>query len=261
VDVALWDLKGRLLQQPLAALLGRVRTGVPVYASGGFTSLSLAELRHHVERYTERGMRAVKIKVGREPSADPARAHAARAALGDEGELFVDANGAYDRQQALELAERFAEARVTWFEEPVSSDDLRGLRWLRRRVPAGMEITAGEYESDLFEFRRMLEADAVDVLMPDATRCGGISGFLEVGALCAAHGVPMSAHTAPAVHVHPCCALRMVRHLEWFHDHARIERMLFDGMGEPVDGVLYPDMTRPGIGIEFKWRDAARYAA
>lgn len=261
VDVALWDLKARLLQIPVALLLGRVRDGVPVYASGGFTSMSIPELRDDIEHYVARGMRAVKIKVGREPDKDPDRVHAARAALGPSRELFVDANGAYRRQQALALAVRFAEANVTWFEEPVSSDDLRGLRWLRRRMPPGMEIAAGEYGGDPVYFRRMLEADAVDVLMPDATRCGGITGFLEAGALCAAFGVPMSAHTAPALHLHACCAVRAVRHLEWFHDHARIERMLFDGLAEPVDSVLYPDLGRPGIGIEFKWRDAARYAA
>jgi L-alanine-DL-glutamate epimerase-like enolase superfamily enzyme len=106
----------------------------------------------------------------------------------------------------------------------------------------------------------MLEAGAVDVLQADATRCGGYTGFLRAAALADAHAVPLSAHTAPAVHVHPCCALAGVRHLEWFHDHVRIERLLFDGAIEPVDGALRPALDRPGLGLELKRRDGERYA-
>jgi L-alanine-DL-glutamate epimerase-like enolase superfamily enzyme len=186
---------------------------------------------------------------------------AARDAIGPGTELFVDANGAYGRKQALAHAEAFADARVTWFEEPVSSDDLEGLRLLRDRAPAGMDIAAGEYGYDLYYFRRMIEAGAVDVLQADATRCAGITGFLQVGALCDAYNIPLSSHTASALHVHPCCAVGRVRHLEHFHDHERIERLLFDGVSEPVNGVMRPDLSRPGFGFVFKRADATRYAA
>ena len=123
------------------------------------------------------------MKIGRHPAEDVDRVRAAREAIGPACELFVDANGAYSRKQALGQAERFAELGVTWFEEPVSSDDLDGLRLLRDRGPAGMDIAAGEYGYDLPYFRRMLEAGAVDVLQADASRCAGITGFLRVGAL------------------------------------------------------------------------------
>jgi L-alanine-DL-glutamate epimerase-like enolase superfamily enzyme len=175
--------------------------------------------------------------------------------------LFVDANGAYTPTQALVYADAFAEARVTWFEEPVSSDDLDGLRFVRDRVPFGMDVAAGEYGYDLYYFRRMAEAGAVDVLQADATRCAGITGFLQVGALCDAYNLPLSSHTASALHVHPCCAVSRVRHLEHFHDHERIERMLFDGLPELVNGTLRPDLSRLGFGIELKRADASRYAA
>ena len=186
---------------------------------------------------------------------------AAREAIGSSAQLFVDANGAYSRKQALAMAGEFAGLGVSWFEEPVSSDDLEGLRLLRDRAPAGMDVAAGEYGYDLPYFRRMLEAGAVDVLQADATRCGGITGFLRVGALCEARSLPLSAHCAPSLHAHAACSLPNFRHLEYFHDHDRIEHMLFDGALTPVGGALRPDLSRPGLGLEFKRKDAARYAA
>ncbi len=261
VDAALWDLKARLLNVPLAMLLGTARQAVPVYASGGFTSYSLEQLQRQLAGWAARGITRMKIKVGRHPAEDDDRVRKAREAIGSHAELFVDANGAYSRTEALTHAEAFAESGVTWFEEPVSSDDLEGLRALRDRAPSGMDITAGEYGYDLYYFRRMLDAGAVDVLQADATRCAGITGFLQVGALCDAHNMPLSSHTASALHVHPCCALGRVRHLEHFYDHERIERMLFDGAVEPVAGMLRPDLSRPGLGLELKRADANRYAA
>jgi L-alanine-DL-glutamate epimerase-like enolase superfamily enzyme len=257
VDVALWDLKARLLGLPLATLLGAVHERVPVYGSGGFTSYTAERLEHQLAGWVEAGIGAVKMKVGSDPDADPARVRAVRAAIGD-AELFVDANGAYARKQALAQAEAFAAEGVTWFEEPVSSDDLEGLRWLRDRLPAGMEVAAGEYGFEPAYFERM--APAVDVLQADATRCGGITGLLSVAAICQARGLELSAHCAPQVHAHACCAIGPLRHLEYFHDHARIERMLFDGTLVPAGGALRPDAQRPGLGIELRAADAEAFA-
>ncbi|MGQ0815001.1 MAG: enolase C-terminal domain-like protein [Gemmatimonadota bacterium] len=260
VDVALWDLKARLLGVPLATLLGQVRDHVPVYGSGGFTSYSIPELQAQLEGWISRGISRVKMKVGRQTARDLERVRAARTAIGADAELFVDANGAYTRKEALRFAEQFACEGVSWFEEPVPSDDLEGLRLLRDRAPAGMDIAAGEYGYDPPYFRRMLEAGAVDVLQADATRCSGITGFLAAGALCDSHYVPLSAHTAPALHVAACCALRRVVHVEYFHDHARIEAMLFEGAPVPLAGELGPDLSRPGLGLELKAADAQKYA-
>ncbi len=261
VDIALWDLKARLLGVSLGVLLGRVRDRVPLYGSGGFTSYSIDELREQLGGWARAGIGAVKMKVGRDASADIERVREARGAIGDGVQLFVDSNGAYSRKQALAQANEFAREGVRWFEEPVSSDDLSGLRLLRNRAPAGMDIAAGEYGFDSMYFRRMLGAGAVDVLQADATRCGGISGFIDAGTLCDAWGLPLSAHTAPSVHAHVCCAVGRLRHLEYFHDHVRIERMLFDGVPEPIKGHLCPDLTRPGLGLTFRASDAARYGA
>jgi L-alanine-DL-glutamate epimerase-like enolase superfamily enzyme len=148
---------------------------------------------------------------------------------------------------------------VVWFEEPVSSDDLDGLRLLRDRVPAGMDIAAGEYCFDAFSFRRMLDAGAVDVLQVDATRCAGVTGFLRAAALCEATPLPLSAHTAPTLHGHLCTCVSPAVHAEYFHDHARIEQLLFDGALVPDDGSLVPDANRAGLGLELRRTEAAPY--
>jgi L-alanine-DL-glutamate epimerase-like enolase superfamily enzyme len=261
VDVALWDLKAKLLGLPLARLLGMVRLTVPIYGSGGFTNYDDARLGAQLAGWVERdGCRWVKMKIGSDPGRDPARIAAARKAIG-QAALFVDANGALSRKAALRLADLCAGSGVTWFEEPVSSDDLAGLRLLRDRVPAPVEIAAGEYAYNLDDVRRMLEAGAVDVQQADASRCGGISGFLAVGALCAAHHIDLSGHCAPSLHLHAACAIPHLRHLEYFHDHVRLESMLFDGAAIAKDGVIVPDLGRAGLGLVLKAADAARFAA
>jgi L-alanine-DL-glutamate epimerase-like enolase superfamily enzyme len=262
VDVALWDLKARLLGLPLCKLLGMAHDRVPIYGSGGFTAYSLQRLSEQLAGWVQRGIPRVKMKVGSSPEDDPGRVRAAREAIGPNAELFVDANGAYSRKQALSLSERFrSDAEVSWFEEPVSSDDLEGLRLLRDRAPAGVAIAAGEYGYDVPYFRRMLDGGAVDVLQADVTRCAGITELLRVGALCRSHGVPLSLHCGPAIHLHPGLALGQLVHLEYFHDHVRIEQLLFDGIVPPREGALFPDLERVGMGLQLKRADAERYAA
>jgi L-alanine-DL-glutamate epimerase-like enolase superfamily enzyme len=262
VDVALWDLKARLLGLPLCKLLGMAHARVPVYGSGGFTSYSMRRLADQLGGWASQGIGRVKMKVGSSPDTDPSRVRAAREAIGPNTDLFVDANGAYARKQALSLAVRFREdAGVSWFEEPVSSDDLDGLRLLRDNGPEGMAIAAGEYGYDLPYFERMLDAGAVDVLQADVTRCAGITELLRVDAVCRARSMPLSLHCGPAIHLHPGLALEQLVHLEYFHDHVRIEQLLFDGVVAPRDGALQPDLDRPGIGLELKRADAERYGA
>lgn len=259
IDCALWDLKARLLGLPLVTLLGAIRDAVPIYGSGGFTTYEDARLRHQLSGWVERdGCRWVKIKVGSEPERDPHRVQVARDAIGAAG-LFVDANGALAPQAALAFAQQCARYGISWFEEPVSSDDPDGLRLVREGVPNGIEIAAGEYGFTLDDFRSLISGKAVDVLQADVTRCGGISGFLQAADLCDAFHVPLSAHCAPAQHLHVACAAPRLRHQEWFHDHVRIESMLFDGAPVPRDGVIQPDLARAGCGLAFKFSDAAPY--
>jgi L-alanine-DL-glutamate epimerase-like enolase superfamily enzyme len=260
VDVALWDLKAKLLGVCLADALPRAHASVPIYGSGGFTSYDDERLGKQLSGWVEQGIPRVKIKVGRDPDADPHRLDVAREAIGDETELMVDANGAFDRKSALAWAQRYADGfGVSYFEEPVSSEDREGLRMLRDRGPAGMAIAAGEYEWGLCGLREL--SGCVDVLQADVTRCGGITNLLRADGIAAAAQLPFSAHCAPALSAHACCAMHSLRHLEYFHDHVRLERMLFDGCLEPAGGELTPDRTRPGFGLELKRADAERFAA
>jgi L-alanine-DL-glutamate epimerase-like enolase superfamily enzyme len=259
MDVALWDLKARILKVPLVKLLGAVREKIPVYGSGGFTSYTDKQLRSQFEKWTGEGISMVKMKIGSEAGADEGRVRSARRAIGKKAELFVDANGAYSQKQALALAESFAEENVSWFEEPVSSDNLEGLNFIREHLPVGMELSAGEYNYDLIQARRMLEAKAVDVLQADATRCG-VTGFLQMAELGDAFETPLSSHTAPSIHAHLCCAAPRARHAEYFHDHVRIEQMFFEGATtRHKKGFLQPDLSQPGLGLEFKPQAAAKF--
>jgi L-alanine-DL-glutamate epimerase-like enolase superfamily enzyme len=244
VDVALWDLKARLLGVP--------RASVPVYGSGGFTTYSDEQLTRQLRGWAvDEDISRVKIKIGQDHGSsvmrDRDRIRLARDVVGPDAELYVDANGAYGAKQAVRLMRDVADAQVTWFEEPVSSDDLAGLRSVRRAVDA--DVAAGEYGGDVTYFRRMCAADADDCLQADATRCGGYTEWLRVAAVAAAHHLELSAHCAPHLHAPVAAAIPNLRHVEWFHDHVRVERLIFDGTLDPHGGVLCPNAQRIGHGL------------
>lgn len=259
VDVALWDLKARLLGVPLAGALPRFHDRVPIYGSGGFCSYSDERLQQQMQTWVDMDIPRLKIKVAREPERDPERIRAVREVIGDRA-LFVDANGAYQRKQALEWAHRFHdEWGITYLEEPVSSEDLAGLRLLRDQGPPGLAIAAGEYSWNLFYSNGLIEGGCVDIIQADVTRVGGITEMLRVDGLAKARSMPSSAHCAPAISAHVCCAMETIEHIEYFHDHVRVEKLLFDGTLDPHEGLLEPDASRPGLGLELKREDAAQY--
>ncbi|TNC05502.1 mandelate racemase [Methylobacterium terricola] len=261
LDTALWDLKARLLGLPLATLFGRVREHAEIYGSGGFTTYDDRQLCEQLEAFVARdGCRAVKMKIGSEPARDPARMAVVKGVIGD-AELFIDANGAFTPKRALTMARAAEPFGVTWFEEPVTSDDPQGMALVRAAAPAGLEIAAGEYAYTLDDLQRLIRTGAVDVAQADVTRCGGYSGFLKMAALCEAAHLDLSGHCAPTLHLPVAVAAPRFRHLEWFHDHVRIEQMLFDGAPVPRDGAIAPDLTRPGHGLTLKTKAADAYAA
>jgi L-alanine-DL-glutamate epimerase-like enolase superfamily enzyme len=261
VDNALWDLKARLHEMSLVDLLGPAHESVPAYGSGGFTSYDDNALAAQLGGWVEQGIPRVKLKIGRRPGDDRHRLEVARKAVGDGTALYADANGAYGVSQAVEWSHVLrGEFGVEWFEEPVSSDDLAGLRAVRERRPGGLDVTAGEYLPNPWSARAMLDAHAVDCLQLDVTRCLGITGFLDAAAVAAAYQIDVSAHCAPQQSMHACAAVTMLRHLEWFHDHTRIESMLFDGAVEPSDGgLLRPRRDAAGNGLSLRRSDAERF--
>ena len=261
----LWDLTGARAGPAAGKLLGMARACVPVYGSGGFTAYPAQRLSEQLGAWVEQGIPRVKIKVGSEPDKDPARVLLAREVIGPRAELFVDANGAYTRKQALGLAERFRDqAQVSWFEEPVSSNDLlEGLRLLRDRVrrPGWRDRSRANTATTRSTSSGCSTPERSTFSRPTSPAAPASPSFLRVGALCRAHGVPLSLHCGPSIHLHPATALENFAHLEYFHDHVRIEDMLFDGVVDPVEGALAPDLDRPGIGLELKRGEAERYAA
>lgn len=262
VDTALWDLKARLLELPVCRLLGIAHDEVPIYGSGGFTTYddatTTAQLATWVDDWS---IPRAKIKIGQswgtDPDRDLARVALARRVVGD-AELYVDANGGYSIKQAVRLGQTMAgDYDVRWFEEPVSSDDLTGLALVRDRF-AG-DVAAGEYGYTLDYFAKMLAAGAVDCLQADVTRCGGYSVWRQVAALADARHLQISGHCAPNLHAHVAASVPNLRHLEYFHDHHRIETMLFDGTLPPDGGAMTPDRSRPGHGLALREADAASY--
>jgi L-alanine-DL-glutamate epimerase-like enolase superfamily enzyme len=262
LDVALWDLKAKLLETPLVRLLGAARPLVPVYGSGGFTTYddetTAAQLRHWVDGL---GIPRVKIKIGEScgtaPARDLHRVALARRVIGAGTELYVDANGGYTAKQAVRMERRMRDHDVRWFEEPVSSDDLAGLRLVRERAAA--DVTAGEYGTDLAYFTRMCAAGAVDCLQIDASRCGGYTGWFGAAAIASGHNLQVSAHCAPNLHAPVAAATPNLRHVEWFHDHARIETELLEGAAVPEGGALRSARDAPGHGLALRPAAAERY--
>lgn len=256
VDVALWDLKARLMEQPLTTLLGRTRDTVPIYGSGGFTTMTDEELDSQIEQWHGYGCRAMKIKIaeswGTCEDRDIARVRQLADAAGG-AEIMVDANGGYSTAQARRIGAALDELGVVWFEEPVSSDDLQGLASVRSAVRCA--VAAGEYASDVYDAEHL--CGVVDCLQLDATRCGGYTGFRRGAAVAAAHNMPVSAHCAPALHAPVAAATPNLKHVEYFADHVRLEPLLLDGVPEARAGAITPNDTL-GHGYRIA-ESAARY--
>jgi L-alanine-DL-glutamate epimerase-like enolase superfamily enzyme len=262
LDIALWDLKARLLGVPVADLLGRARDHVPVYGSGGFTSYDERQTREQLTGWVDGDqIPRVKIKIGEswggDEGRDLSRVALAREIIGPDTALYVDANGGYTAAQAVRMADRMEDYGVTWFEEPVSSRDPAGLAAIRGQVRP--DVAAGEYVWALADAATLLDAGAVDCLQLDVTRCGGITDFVRGAALAAAHNLQVSGHCAPSLHAQVGAAVPNLRHVEYFHDHQRIEGMLFDGVLSPLGGELTPDPAAPGLGLALRGADAERY--
>ncbi|MDG5772685.1 enolase C-terminal domain-like protein [Mycolicibacterium fortuitum] len=249
VDIAVWDLKARLGGRSLSDLLGRARAAVPVYGSGGFTNLDHDQLGEHIDQWRAAGCTAMKIKIGQSWGADTARdlsrVDDLRHLAGDGVALMVDANGAYTPAQARRIGHELDDLGITWFEEPVSSDDTDSLGLLRHTLRC--DVAAGEYTSDTYDAQRL--AAVVDCLQLDVTRCGGYTGWLAAAAVAAAHNLQVSAHCAPALHLPVAAAIAHLRHIEYFIDHVRLDATLFDGVPTATDGHLHVDSSVSGHGM------------
>jgi L-alanine-DL-glutamate epimerase-like enolase superfamily enzyme len=240
IDIALWDLLGRALGQPVWRVLGACRDRVPAYAMVGWLNYDGPTLGRICARAIEQGFRGVKIKVGAPTLAeDVARIRAARAAIGDEALLMVDANQVFTVAEALRRGRVYEELGCYWFEEPVRADDTDGLAELASAL--AIPIASGENNFGKRQFRALFERRAVDIVQPDLRRAGGVTECLEIGALADAFNIPYASHGG-GVHLHVLAALPNTLFLE--------SGVLADGSpARLVDG-CYVLPEEPGFGGE-----------
>ncbi len=254
VDLALWDLNGRAEDRPLCDMLGRLRSDVVAYGSGGFTSFSEAGLVTELRGFLAEGFRAVKMKVGKGfgtfEDEDLARVGMVREAAGPDVEIYVDANGAYGVEQAIRMAGQFADLGVRLFEEPVPPQDVAALAAVR--AGSAIPIAAGEHEYETAGLRRMAEVGAVDVLQPDVLRIGGVSGWLQAASVAAEYDLPLMSHAAQLSSLQLGCATPGFAALEYLRIQEEMDRLWYKEIPRPQGGRLAPFDGRPGLGLDIR---------
>ncbi|WP_433160461.1 L-talarate/galactarate dehydratase [Kribbella sp. CA-247076] len=244
IDIALWDLKAKRADLPLAKLLGAHRDSVRAYnTSGGFLHAPIEEVKERASKSLADGIGGIKLKVGQpDTRIDLERVRAVREHLGDDVPLMVDANQQWDRPTALRFGRALEEFGLVWIEEPLDAYDAEGHAHLAAALDT--PIATGEMLSSVTEHVRLIDARAADIIQPDAPRIGGITPFLRLAALADHHGLQLAPHFAMEIHLHLAAAYPRepwVEHFEWLNP-------LFDERLETRDGrMIVPD--RPGLGF------------
>jgi L-alanine-DL-glutamate epimerase-like enolase superfamily enzyme len=251
IDIALWDIKGKVANRPLYKLLGGFSDKVPVYIAGGYyeEGKGLNELAAEMVESVSMGARAIKMKIGgasiRE---DVERVRVVREAVGPYVKVMVDANCAYRYFEAIQIARNIEKYDIYWFEEPVNPDDYEGHRLISQSTM--IPIATGENEYTRYGFRDLIERRCVAILQPDALITGGVSEFMKISALAQAHDLPVAPHGNQDIHVHLVSAVSNGLTVEYYR-----------GSTDPMWGKMFKDTltvddgyvsppNRPGIGIE-----------
>jgi L-alanine-DL-glutamate epimerase-like enolase superfamily enzyme len=262
IDIALWDLKGKITNLPVYKLLGGFTSKIPTYIAGGYyqEGKGLKELAQEMEQNLAMGARAVKIKIGGVPiNEDVERVKVCREAIGDNVKLMVDANSAYRYYEAIEIARKIEKYDIYWFEEPVMPDDYRGHAMIA--AATSIPVATGENEYTRYGFRDLIEHKAVAILNADAQVMGGVSEFMKVAALASAYDLPMAPHGNQQVHVHLVSAISNGLIVEFYRD--TVDPMWGKSFKEHLklkDGYLEPS-SRPGFGIELNEEAIKPYRA
>jgi L-alanine-DL-glutamate epimerase-like enolase superfamily enzyme len=246
INIAMWDAWGKTLDQPIWKLLGTYRDKVAVYGSGGWLSYSMEELIDEVTGYAQRGLTAVKVKVGSaEMDQDVERLARVREAVGPKVRVMIDANQGMNVPSALALARRLQPFNIHWFEEPLPHTDFDGYEQLRRQ--AGISIAMGEREFDTTALRELIRRNALDLWQPDIVRLGGVEGWRDSALLANGHGIPVLPHYYKEYDVPLLCTIPDAYGSESFD--------WIDGLVDrpiPIkDGFAYP-LPGPGWGFRFK---------
>lgn len=251
VDIALWDLKGKILNIPVHRLLGGDRTRVPVYASGGWTSYTDDQLVAEMQSFAARGFKMVKFKVGyaggTDIRRDVVRVRKVREALGPDIDILVDANNCFDAATAAQLANRIREYDIKLFEEPVFADDIPGLSRFRRATD--IPLATGEHEYTKFGVRDLLLAEAADYVQADGARAGGYTEMLKIAGMTQAWNVKFAPHAMENVHLPLVAATPNAPFLERLAMFEEITARVFKNAAVPVDGFMEVPEA-PGLGLE-----------
>lgn len=262
IDVALWDIKGKALGQPIWRLLGGARERCPVYATFGFGFYETGELPRAAEAWMERGFSRLKMTVGNsalqrrdEPRLlsdviieDKRRVAAVRDAAGPDAELFIDANCSLDYFHAVELAGALTPYHISFFEEPITQNDVRQMAELRRQT--GMRVACGQNEAQSYRFRDMLVAGAVDIIQPNVVITGGFTQCQKIAALASGFNVGIDNGGAwPFFNAHLQAGIANGGLVEWHYSSVEACRLIYDGLAEAADGWLTMS-DAPGLGFE-----------
>jgi L-alanine-DL-glutamate epimerase-like enolase superfamily enzyme len=262
IDIALWDLKAKFFGVPLFMLLGPFTATVPIYGSGGWTSFTEDELVREQVGYVERGIPRIKMKVakdfGRAEEEDLRRLAAVRKAVGDDVEIYVDANNGFYAKQAIGFARRMADYDVRWFEEPVLADDIAGLAAIARAID--IPVATGEHEYTKYGFKALLEAGGADIVQPDVGRVGGVTEWMKVAHLAHAYNLPVAPHAVQLVHLHLACCTPNLKVVEYLGVSEETDRIFYTEFPEPKNGMWSPYPDRPGLGLELDPRAVERYS-
>ena len=262
IDIAIWDVIGKFLEQPIHRLLGGYRTKVPCYASGGYyrEGKGVGGLLKEIGARLDEGFNSFKIKVGRIGiKQDLERVKAVRDLIGPDAKLMIDANNAYDPVTAIKAGREYEKYDMYWFEEPVWPDDIQG----SAAVAAALDtpIASGELEYTRYGFRDIIRSKAADIIQPDATIMGGITEWLRVNAMAVSLGIGVAPHNAQEINSHLAGAKPNVMFVEFFvrGGDIRLEDKLFKDYRKPENGYL--DLTDdPGLGIRLDEHALARFS-
>ena len=251
IDIALWDIKGKVAGRPVYKMLGGFNDKIPVYIAGGYyeEGKGLEELSAEMETTVGMGANAIKMKIGGAPiNEDVERVRVVRETVGDGVKVMVDANCAYRYYEAIEIARKMERYEVFWFEEPVNPDDYKGHKMVSEAT--SIPIATGENEYTRYGFRDLIESRSAAIIQPDALIMGGITEFMKVAAMAQSHDLPIAPHGNQDVHIHLVTAIPNGLILEYYA--GAVDPMWDRMFNEPLqveDGYVRPP-DRPGMGID-----------
>jgi L-alanine-DL-glutamate epimerase-like enolase superfamily enzyme len=252
VDIALWDIKGKVAGKPLYQLLGGYRDEVPVYIAGGYyeTGKSNELLQEEMKDNIAKGVKAIKMKIGRlSIKEDVERIKAVQNSLSNNVDILVDANNSYSRNEALRMGRELDKLGVYWFEEPIACDDFAGLAKLGNKIDT--PIASGENEYTRYGFRDMIDSGSVDIINADAQVLGGITEWKKVADFASAHHILVAPHGDQEIHVHLVASISNGLIVEYYDTNTNVlrDRMFKNKLKLKNNGMVSP-LNKPGIGVE-----------